>query len=61
MTEDELADYIGRRVLADQIHRLLSDEGSMPVPAIAARLKLEAAVVNPAERNWAAVLAAWRM
>jgi hypothetical protein len=33
-------------VLADQIHRLLSDEGSMPVPAIAARLKLEAAVVG---------------
>lgn len=33
-------------VLADQIHRLLTDEGSMPVPAIAARLRVEAARVG---------------
>lgn len=38
-------------VLADQIHRLLTDEGSMPVPAIAARLRVEAARVGECCRS----------
>jgi len=37
--------------LADQIHRLLTQEGSMPVPAIAARLKQEPRKVSECCRS----------